>query len=126
MHATIVTVEPPITDSPYYGNLHNADKRPQSRIIPYSLLHIATSVKQKLPYSELRTLKSHPNRQNQYKFPSESRQSTYWCKRIEKYLLFLKTSHFYPFFNISRPSLHSKRAHADQAFEYVTCSSRSN
>ena len=29
---------------PIYGNLHNADKRPRSRIIPYSLLYIATSV----------------------------------------------------------------------------------
>ena len=40
------TVEPPTTDSPYYGNLHNADKGLQSRIIPYSFnchcdLHIA-------------------------------------------------------------------------------------
>ena len=24
------TVEPPKTDSPYYGNLHNADKSPRS------------------------------------------------------------------------------------------------
>ena len=39
-----ITVEPLTTDSPYYGNLHNADKRPWSQIIPYSLLYIATSV----------------------------------------------------------------------------------
>ena len=39
------TVEPPTTDSLYYGNLHNADKRPRSQIIPYSLLYIAD-----LPY----------------------------------------------------------------------------
>ena len=32
------------TDSPYYGNLLNEDKWPRSRIIPYSLLYIATSV----------------------------------------------------------------------------------
>ena len=38
------TEEPPTTDSPYYGNLHNADKRLRSRIIPYSLLYIATFV----------------------------------------------------------------------------------
>ena len=40
----VYTVEPPTTDSPYYGNIHNADKRPRPRIIPYSLLYIATSV----------------------------------------------------------------------------------
>ena len=38
------TVEPPTTDSPYYGNLHNVDQKPWSRIIPYSLLYIATSI----------------------------------------------------------------------------------
>ena len=27
------TVEPPKTDSPYYGNLHNVDKSPQSQIV---------------------------------------------------------------------------------------------
>ena len=27
------TVEPPKTDSPYYGNLHNVDKSPRSRIV---------------------------------------------------------------------------------------------
>ena len=40
----VITVEPPKMDSPYYGNLHNADKKPQSRIIPYSILYIVTSV----------------------------------------------------------------------------------
>ena len=40
----LYTVEPPKTDSPYYGYLHNADKCPQSQIIIYSLLYIATSV----------------------------------------------------------------------------------
>ena len=29
------TVESPPTDSPYYGNLNNADKSPRSQIIPY-------------------------------------------------------------------------------------------
>ena len=38
------TVEPLTTDSLYYGNLHNTDKRLRSQIIPYSLLYIATSV----------------------------------------------------------------------------------
>ena len=32
------------TQTLYYGNLHNADKRPQSQIIPYSLLYIVTSL----------------------------------------------------------------------------------
>ena len=77
-------------NTPYYGNLHNADKWPQSRIIPYSLLYIATSVQRKPPFSKLRTLKSCPNGQNQYKFPSET-VSTYLCKGVEKYLLFFKT-----------------------------------
>ena len=27
-------------DSPYYGNLHNADKSPQSRIIPYTIVYV--------------------------------------------------------------------------------------
>ena len=40
----VITVEPPKTDSPHYGNLHNADKKLQSRIIPYSILYIVTSV----------------------------------------------------------------------------------
>ena len=40
----LYTVEPPKMDSPYYGNLHNADKCPWSQIITYSLLYIATSV----------------------------------------------------------------------------------
>ena len=31
-----------------------------------------------------------PNGQNQYKFPWKRRVSTYWCKRVEKYLLVLK------------------------------------
>ena len=34
------TVEPPKTDSPYYGNLHNVDKSPQSRIIPYTIVYV--------------------------------------------------------------------------------------
>ena len=37
-------IEPPTMDSPYYGNLNNVDKSPQSRIIPYTLLYIAISV----------------------------------------------------------------------------------
>ena len=32
------------SDNGYYGNLHNMDKRPRSRIIPYSSLYRATSV----------------------------------------------------------------------------------
>ena len=35
-----ITVEPPKTDSPYYGNLHNADKSPRSRIIPYTIVYV--------------------------------------------------------------------------------------
>ena len=34
------TVEPPKMDSPYYGNLHNADKSPRSRIIPYTIVYV--------------------------------------------------------------------------------------
>ena len=34
------TVEPPKTDSPYYGNLHNADKSLRSRIIPYTIVYV--------------------------------------------------------------------------------------
>ena len=34
------TVEPPKTDSPYYRNLHNADKSPRSRIIPYTIVYV--------------------------------------------------------------------------------------
>ena len=44
INAHMHTVEPPTMDSPYYRNLHNADKRPQSRIIPHSLLYIVTSI----------------------------------------------------------------------------------
>ena len=33
-------VEPLKTDAPYYGNLHNADKSPQSRIIPYTIVYV--------------------------------------------------------------------------------------
>ena len=69
---TLSTAEPPETDSPYYGNLCNVDKWPWSRIIPYSLLYIATSVQWKPSYSELLTQKSHPKEQNQYKFPYEN------------------------------------------------------
>ena len=36
----IFTVEPPKTDSPYYGNLHNADKSPRSQIIPYTIVYV--------------------------------------------------------------------------------------
>ena len=43
MHA-LHPVEPPKTDSLYYGNLHNVEKWLWSRIIPYSLLYIATSI----------------------------------------------------------------------------------
>ena len=32
---------PPLQFNSYSGNLHNADKRPQSQIIPYGLLYIA-------------------------------------------------------------------------------------
>ena len=40
------TVEPPKTDSLYYGNLHNADKSPRSRIISYTIIcvHKETSI----------------------------------------------------------------------------------
>ena len=51
------------TDSPYFGNLHNADKWLRSQIIPHSLLYLATP-----NYA----LKSRSNGQNQYKFPSEN------------------------------------------------------
>ena len=34
------TVEPPKMDSPYYGNLHNADKSLQSRIIPCTIVYV--------------------------------------------------------------------------------------
>ena len=34
------TVEPPKTNSPYYGNLHNADKSLRSRIIPYTIVYV--------------------------------------------------------------------------------------
>jgi len=34
----LTIVELPKTDSPYYGNLHNADKSPWSRIIPYTIV----------------------------------------------------------------------------------------
>ena len=34
------TLEPPKTDSPYYGNLHNADKSLWSRIIPYTIVYM--------------------------------------------------------------------------------------
>ena len=34
------TVEPPKMDSPYYGNLHNADKSPRPRIIPYTIVYV--------------------------------------------------------------------------------------
>ena len=46
MHKNFVynTVEPLKMDSPYYGSLHNADKWQWSRIVPYSILYIATSV----------------------------------------------------------------------------------
>ena len=27
-------------DSPYYGNLHNADKSLQSQIIPYTIVYV--------------------------------------------------------------------------------------
>ena len=36
----VSTVEPLKTDSPYYGNLHNADKSPWSRIIPYTIVYV--------------------------------------------------------------------------------------
>ena len=36
----LTTVEPPKMDSPYYGNLHNADKSPRSRIIPYTIVYV--------------------------------------------------------------------------------------
>ena len=56
--------------------------------------YIVISIWWEPPYSELRTLKSCPNGQNQHKFPSESGQSharsTYWCKKFEQCLLFLK------------------------------------
>lgn len=39
-------VEPLKMDSLCYGNLHVAGKRPQSQIIPYSLVYIATSLLQ--------------------------------------------------------------------------------
>ena len=38
------TVEPPIMDPPYYGNLAIVDNKPRSRTIPYTVPHIATSV----------------------------------------------------------------------------------
>ena len=59
----IYTVEPQKTDSPYFRNLHNADKWLRSWIIPHSLLYLATP-----NYA----LKSRSNGQNQYKFPSEN------------------------------------------------------
>ena len=34
------TVEPPKTDFPYYGNLHNADKSPRSWVIPYTIVYV--------------------------------------------------------------------------------------
>ena len=44
LHTTLLyygyTVEPPKTDSPYYENLHNADKSPRSRIIPYIIVYV--------------------------------------------------------------------------------------
>ena len=46
----------------------------------------------KPPYSEVQTLKSRPNRQNQYKFPSESRQSRFTGVKCEEF------GCFYPFF----------------------------
>ena len=36
----LYTLEPPKTDSPYYGNLHNVDKSPRSRIIPYTIVYV--------------------------------------------------------------------------------------
>ena len=38
------TVEPLKTDSPYYGNLQNADKWSRSQIVPYSLLYTVITV----------------------------------------------------------------------------------
>ena len=35
-----ITVEPPKMDSPYYGNLHNADKSPWSQIISCTIVYI--------------------------------------------------------------------------------------
>ena len=37
-------VESPNTDPPYYGDLHSADKRLRSRIVPCGLLYIGTSL----------------------------------------------------------------------------------
>ena len=44
------TVEPPTTDSPYYGNIHKADKRPRSQIIPYSSLYMHVHLGQSQPH----------------------------------------------------------------------------
>ena len=92
-------------DSPYCGSLHNADRRPWSRIIYYCLLYnIVTSILWKSPYSELWTPKSHPNGLNQ--FPSIKPESWLILLVLRSYKIFAVHEdfiHFYPFFSNSRP-----------------------
>ena len=78
-----VTVEPLTMDSLYYGNLHNTDKRPQSWIIPYSSLYIATSVYLPTPnYGHAPKDKINAN------FPLKVDSLDL---HVEKYLLFFKS-----------------------------------
>ena len=74
-------------------------KWPRSQIIPYSLLYIVTSIKWKPPYFKLRTPnyghRSHaPMDKINANFPlkTDSLDLNYCYKRVEKYLLLLKTS----------------------------------
>ena len=60
MSTLYTTVEPLKTDSPYYGNLHNADKSPLSWIIPYTIVYVRKENLRIKDTSEIRTLLQGP------------------------------------------------------------------
>ena len=67
-HELVHAVEPLATDSPYYRNLHNADKMPQSQIIPY-IVYSGNLPTPKYRHQDM------PQWTKSNKFPSESGQS---------------------------------------------------
>ena len=77
----------PTTDSPYNGNLHNADKRLQSQIIPCSLLYNLHIAETSLFW--IRHQSHAPTDKININFPWKRTILTYRYKG-EKYLLFLK------------------------------------
>ena len=80
------TMEPPTTDSPYYGNLHNMDKSfcgPESFPTVYCNLRIVET-------SPLWITDTVATPQRTKSILWKWTVLTYWCKRVEKCLLFLK------------------------------------